>query len=114
MSITKRVLLALGGTFAFATAVRAQSQGSNQAADALLDQQAVHIDPTGKMSRLTLNAAGDAAMKKYGQQVDGHHAIVYRKDGKHYAVHDQKMADGNTLLSQMDSWTTNRQAVGTM
>jgi hypothetical protein len=113
MSITKRALLALGGTFAFATAARAQSQGSNQAPDALLDQQAVYIDSTGKMSRLTLNGAGDAAMKKYGQPVEGP-AIVYRKDGKHYAVHDQKMSDGNTLLSQMDSWTSNRQAVGTM
>src|SRR5215469_14683930 len=113
MSITKRVLLALGGTFAFATAVRAQSQGSNQAADALADQEAVHVDPAGQMSKRTLNAAGDAASQKYGQPVDGH-AVVYRKDGKHYVVHDQKTPDGKTLISQMDSWTTNRQAVGTM
>jgi hypothetical protein len=107
MSITKRALLALGGTFAFATAARAQSQGSNQAADVLLDQQAVHIDANGKMSRLTLNAAGDAAMQKYGHAVDGP-AIVYRKGGRHYMVSD------NTALSQIDSYTSNRQAVGTM
>ena len=107
MSITKRALLALGGTFAFATAARAQSQGSNQAADALLDQQAVYIDSTGKMSRLTLNSAGDAAMKKNGQLVEGP-AILYRQGGKHYLV------NGNTVAAQIDSYTSNRQAVGTM
>jgi hypothetical protein len=106
MSITKRMLLASGATLALSSAVRGQGppQGSNQEADVLLDHQAYHFMPEGRMRRMTLGNSGVAAVKRYGQETKTGHAMVYREGGKHYVMLDQPMADGSMLFDHAREW----------
>jgi hypothetical protein len=99
MSMTKRALLASGATLLLGSApVRAQA-GPIQGSGELLDQHAIHLDSNGMARVVRLNETGDAAVKKYGKEMDGH-AMFYRQGSKHYVLHNQKMADGSMLFDR--------------
>jgi hypothetical protein len=106
MSITKRMLLAWGATLGLASAARAQGQpqGSNQAEDVLLSHQALHIAPDGRYRKILLNEAGVGMARTHGQEI-GHAMFCRGDDGKQYACHDRKMADGTMLFDHMRDWT---------
>jgi hypothetical protein len=112
MSITKRTLLASGATLALASTVRAQAPGPYQGTDEtqdvildhLFDNQAIHVDPNGRVRRIKMNSNGMAAVKPHGREMTTGHAMVYRENGRHYMVNNEKMQDGTMLFDRMGDW----------
>lgn len=105
MLVTKRALLASGATVAFASTLHAQGQpqGSNQMEDVILDHQAVHLAPEGRIRIMKMNPAGHAAVMAHGTEVTGH-SMFYRANGKNYVMHDKKMPDGTMLFDKANEW----------
>jgi hypothetical protein len=110
MSITKRALLASGATLALASTVSAQgpSQGSEETQDVILDHlfdnQAIHVDPNGRVRRMKMSAAGMSAVRPHGHEMSTGHAMLYRENGRHYMVSNEKMKDGTSLFDHMGDW----------
>jgi hypothetical protein len=118
MAITKRALLASGATLAVATAARAQApgpnqapgqyQGSGQTEDVILnhlsDNQGLHLDQSGRVSRIKMSEAGMAAVRKHGREMTTGQAFVYRDGGRQYVVSNEKMQDGTMLFDHMRDW----------
>jgi hypothetical protein len=121
MSITKRALLASGATLALASTVRAQApsveqrtgapgpyQGSNETEDVILDHlsdnQGLHIEPGGRVTRIKMSDAGMSAVRPHGREMATGHAMLYRDGGRHYMVNNEKMQDGTMLFDHMRDW----------
>jgi hypothetical protein len=110
MSITKRGLLASGAALALASTVRAQGpvQGSEETQDVLLDHlfdnQAIHVDPNGRVRRIKMSAAGMTAVRPHGREMATGHAMLYREGGRQYMVSNEKMSDGTMLFDHMGDW----------
>jgi hypothetical protein len=112
MSITKRALLASGATLALASTARAQApgpyQGSNQTEDVILDHlfdnQGLHIDPGGRVRRITMSHAGMSTVRPHGRECATGQAMLYCDGGRHYMVTNEKMQDGTMLFDHMRDW----------
>ncbi len=108
MSMTKRTLLASGAALTLGATARAQgpSQGSNQMQDALLDHQALYLEPNGHMRIMKLSDTGSAMVKRYGHQMATERAMFYRDAGNNYVLNNQKMPDGGMLFDRMNDWAS--------
>jgi hypothetical protein len=112
MSITKRTLLGSGATLALASTVRAQApgpyQGSEETQDVILDHlfdnQGLHIDQNGRVTRLKMGTNGMAAVRPHGHEMPTGHAMVYRENGRTYMCSNDKMNDGTMLFDHTRDW----------
>src|SRR5215467_14000488 len=95
MTLLRNVILASAVTCAFATPVFAQNYALE-----LSDRQAMMIDTSGKVSRMSLNDAGHRMMMKYAKPVKAG-TIFYMSGGTLYMVQDRRMAGGEMLREML-------------